>query len=72
LYFSEKAEEVASKMIEEGRLKGAIDQLEGIIEFENSTDSFSVWDTQVASICQQVHVWVNRNEISVCDWCRRG
>lgn len=36
-----QAEEVAAKMTAEGRLRGTIDQVEGILEFENSFE-FSV------------------------------
>jgi hypothetical protein len=49
-----QAEQVAAKMIEKGQMKASIDQLEGILEFENNTNTFAVWDSQVAGVCQQV------------------
>ncbi len=52
-----QAEQVAAKMIEKGQMKASIDQLEGILEFENNTNTFAVWDSQVAGVCQQVFFW---------------
>lgn len=47
-------------MIEEGRLKGAIDQTQDLLEFENNAESFGVWDARVAGVCLAVNAAVDR------------
>eukprot|EP00298_Acanthocystis_sp_HF-20_P010117 c18687_g1_i1.p1 GENE.c18687_g1_i1~~c18687_g1_i1.p1 ORF type:complete len:142 (+),score=47.83 c18687_g1_i1:148-573(+) len=47
----EKAEVMASRMIAEERMKGHIDQIEGILFFENAT-ALETWNSQVEYICQ--------------------
>jgi len=51
----EKAEKVASRMMVEDRLKGSIDQIEGLIIFENSQASLTQWDNRIASACNSVN-----------------
>jgi len=52
---SEKAEKVTSRMMVEERLKGTIDQIEGLIIFENAQESLSQWDNRIASACNYVN-----------------
>lgn len=51
---AEKAEKTASSMIIEDRMSGSIDQLEGILYFENESENLAVWDQQIESICRAV------------------
>ena len=51
---SDIAEETAAKMISEERMKGSIDQVEGMINFEDTEDNASIvaqWDAQIMSVC---------------------
>jgi COP9 signalosome complex subunit 4 len=49
-----KAEDLAADMIGEGRLQGSIDQVEGLIHFEDSLEQLVQWDRQVAATCVKV------------------
>ena len=46
-----KAEQVASRMIGEGRMNGSIDQVEGILDFDSGLDTFIVFDEQIEQLC---------------------
>ncbi|OJJ98240.1 hypothetical protein ASPACDRAFT_1903218 [Aspergillus aculeatus ATCC 16872] len=58
----EKAEAYAARMVEQGRLKGTIDQIDGVIHFEAAAGSSSVafgrhirqWDAGVQSLAEDV------------------
>ncbi len=50
-----EAESLASKLIEEGRMKATIDQVDGVVEFESATDSLHVWDDQITQLCGVVN-----------------
>jgi len=50
-----KAEKVAARMISEGRLKGSIDQIEGILQFEGDSEVLLTWDEKITSICFRVN-----------------
>jgi len=53
-----KAEKLAWKMIEQGRMKAVIDQVEGFVEFlvaESGTSSMYAWDVQIQDTCVQVN-----------------
>ena len=55
---SDIAEETAAKMISEERMKGSIDQVEGMINFEDTEDNASIvaqWDAQIMSVCLQLN-----------------
>jgi len=53
---AEKAEKVTSRMMVEDRLKGHIDQIEGLIIFEfHSTEPLQQWDSRIASACNSVN-----------------
>lgn len=60
---AKQAEELAQQMIEQGRLKGSIDQVEHVVEFEESdvsAGSLSTWDHQIQELCLVVnHVLEN-------------
>jgi len=52
----DKAEKVASRMMVEERLKGSIDQIEGLIVFgQHSQEPLSQWDSRIASACNCVN-----------------
>jgi len=51
----EQAEKVTSRMIIEERLKGNIDQIDGLIIFENTQESLTQWDNQIAGACNYVN-----------------
>ncbi|PHT50916.1 COP9 signalosome complex subunit 4 [Capsicum baccatum] len=48
----QKAEKTASTMIFEDRMRGSIDQVEGIIHFEDDTEERQQWDEQIMGLCQ--------------------
>jgi len=53
-----KAESLAWKMIEQGRMQAVIDQVEGFIEFqhaESGASSLYTWDSQIQEACTQVN-----------------
>jgi len=50
----EKAENVAAKMIMEGRLKANIDQIAGLVLFESGQQSLLQWDERIAHTCNSV------------------
>jgi len=52
---SGKAEKVAARMIAEERMHGSIDQVEGIIHFDNDEDEIVQWDHQIQNICVAVN-----------------
>jgi len=51
----EKAEKLASRMMVEERLKGTIDQIAGLIVFENAAETLLQWDDRIAQACNQVN-----------------
>jgi len=58
------AEKTAAKMISEERLKGSIDQGEGIICFVQDMGEMTAWDNQISGICTAVN--------AVCDAAKLG
>jgi len=50
-----EAETLACRLIEEGRMKATIDQVDGVVEFESATDSLHVWDDQITQLCGVVN-----------------
>jgi len=54
----EQAEEVASKMIVEDRMKGSIDQIEGLLQFSNQSGNLFVWDSHIENLCYAVNTMV--------------
>lgn len=50
-----KAEEIASKMIMESRLKGTIDQVDGLIAFDRESERLLQWDAQIQGMCQTLN-----------------
>ncbi|KAL3698309.1 hypothetical protein R1sor_012385 [Riccia sorocarpa] len=51
----QKAEKIAAGMISEDRMRGSIDQVEGVIHFENDIEELQQWDQQIVSICQALN-----------------
>jgi COP9 signalosome complex subunit 4 len=50
-----KAEEIASKMVMESRLKGTIDQVDGLIAFDREGERLLQWDDQIQGVCQSLN-----------------
>jgi len=50
-----KAEQIAARMIVENRLRGSIDQINHLIEFENQEDSLTLWDSHIHAACSSVN-----------------
>ncbi|CAG8600484.1 7398_t:CDS:2 [Paraglomus brasilianum] len=50
----EQAEQIASSMIEQGRMQGTIDQIERLIFFESSGVLGAKWDAAIQSVCHHV------------------
>lgn len=58
---AKKAESIASKMITEGRMQGTIDQLEGLLIFEDSSsDKLSSFDEQIGNFCADVNSTIDK------------
>jgi len=72
---AEKAEQIAARMIGEGRLTGSIDQIHEIVEFESrSGDAEAVQttaDTQIEEACQQVNEIVVALESVHPEWTEK-
>ncbi|GAQ90122.1 hypothetical protein KFL_006030050 [Klebsormidium nitens] len=51
----DKAERIAARMVAQDRMKGSIDQVEGIIQFETETEEIKQWDHQIAAVCFAVN-----------------
>ncbi|XP_037952244.1 COP9 signalosome complex subunit 4 [Teleopsis dalmanni] len=62
-----KAENIASQMITEGRMNGFIDQISGIVHFENRNLLF-MWDKQIQSLCYQVNSIIETIGARNSDW----
>jgi len=52
---AQEAELLASQMIEQGRMKATIDQLDGVVDFEAASDQMLVWDSQIQAVCLQLN-----------------
>jgi len=55
-----QAEKIAARMIGEGRLKGCIDQVDGVLTFEGGREGEAAavlqgWDQKIAAACQGVN-----------------
>ncbi|KAL6069511.1 COP9 signalosome complex subunit 4 [Balamuthia mandrillaris] len=51
----EKAEQVAARMMVEGRMKGSIDQIDKLIQFENEGGPLHLWDSHIEGACHAVN-----------------
>ncbi|KAF5830942.1 hypothetical protein DUNSADRAFT_13825 [Dunaliella salina] len=60
----EKAEGIAADMILDGRLPGTIDQVEGLIRFDDKIESLLLWDAQIQNVCQKVNDIVDHIALS--------
>ncbi|MCO5547259.1 hypothetical protein L7F22_000704 [Adiantum nelumboides] len=52
---SQKAEKIAARMVSEDRMKGSIDQVEGVIHFGTDIEELQQWDLQIVDICQALN-----------------
>lgn len=52
---NDKAEKIASSMIMEGSLCGFIDQVEGILEFQDEEAGHAAWDKSISSFCAELN-----------------
>lgn len=52
---TERAESVAARMISEERMRGSIDQVEGVIRFDVASEELQHWDQQILEVCQRVN-----------------
>ncbi|XP_030387561.1 COP9 signalosome complex subunit 4 [Scaptodrosophila lebanonensis] len=62
-----KAEKIASQMITEERMNGHIDQISGIVHFENR-ELLPQWDRQIQSLCYQVNSIIEKISVAEPDW----
>jgi len=67
---SKKAEKVASKMIEEGRMKGEIDQVDEIVRFEELNEE-QMWNDQIKHTCDQLNSVVEKISEIHPEWYER-
>jgi len=51
----EAAEDVASRMIVENRLKGTIDQIDKLIQFSSERETLRLWDSHIENVCHAVN-----------------
>ena len=49
----ERAEEVAARMVEQGRVSGFVDQIDGVVVFEERS-KLRAWDAGVAALVEDV------------------
>eukprot|EP00123_Amoebidium_parasiticum_P014127 comp22346_c0_seq1/m.33253 comp22346_c0_seq1/g.33253 ORF comp22346_c0_seq1/g.33253 comp22346_c0_seq1/m.33253 type:complete len:402 (-) comp22346_c0_seq1:277-1482(-) len=63
----EQAESIASQMVSEERMKGSIDQIEGVVRFE-SANQREKWDQQIQDACNQVNKIIDRIAAAHPDW----
>ncbi|CAK0738357.1 hypothetical protein CVIRNUC_001031 [Coccomyxa viridis] len=49
-----QAESVACRMIAEERLKGSIDQVDGLLRFETDAEGLMQWDEQIGLVCNRL------------------
>ena len=42
-------------MLEEGRLSGSIDQVAGLIHFDDAEEPLLQWDARIKSVCARVN-----------------
>ncbi|RXG73800.1 COP9 signalosome complex subunit 4, partial [Armadillidium vulgare] len=64
---SASAEKIASQMITEGRMKGYIDQIDGILYFEGR-EALPQWDKQIQSLCFQVNTIIECIHSAYPEW----
>jgi len=50
-----RAERIAARMISEKRLNGFIDQIDGVLCFQDDTDVLRSWDERISEMCLQVN-----------------
>ncbi|CAL5223938.1 g6541 [Coccomyxa viridis] len=50
-----QAESVACRMIAEERLKGSVDQVDGLLCFETDTEGLQQWDEQIGLVCNRLN-----------------
>ena len=50
-----RAERIAARMISEGRLNGYIDQIDGVLCFQDDSDVLRSWDERIAEMCLHVN-----------------
>jgi len=50
-----KAEQIAARMITEGRLSGYIDQIDGVLHFVDDRDALRNWDERIIELCVKVN-----------------
>jgi len=51
----EKAEKVAARMMSEERMKGSIDQIDQLIQFENAGENITVWNAHIENVCHHAN-----------------
>ena len=50
-----QAEDLARIMIQEGRMKATIDQVDGIIEFDDDSGILHTWDSNIQDLCMSIN-----------------
>jgi COP9 signalosome complex subunit 4 len=55
-----KAEQAASRMVQESRLAAAIDQVDGLITFKTAAEPLVQWDRNIAGLCGAVNAVVEQ------------
>lgn len=66
----ETAEKVASQMICEERMKGHIDQIDGIVYFEQR-EALPTWDLQIQALCGEVNHIVDHITATHPEWANQ-
>eukprot|EP00937_MAST-01D_sp_MAST-1D-sp2_P000716 g716.t1 len=51
---AEQAEGIVAKMVVTGRLKGSIDQIDGVLEFDSGAEVLQAWDGRIMRICSDM------------------
>ena len=50
-----KAEKIAAAMIMDGTLSGSIDQVNGLVDFQSTDSSLTMWDKSISSFCIELN-----------------
>jgi len=62
-----QAEDLARGMIQEGRMTATIDQVDGIIEFEDDSKILLSWDAHIQELCMNINDLVDQIDLQYPD-----
>jgi len=66
-----KAEKVAARMIQEGRMRGEIDQVDNVVRFHSDNEEAS-WNAQIKYCCEQLNSIVEKISAKHPEWYEKN